>query len=366
MVASGLRVLLLLGRDGPSANVRGTVYLPRLRARYQTDVRALYRPALTRLRERAAGPEHPLLRRLLTAPVDVAVVGLHAILERDVLRVAERYDRIILIKYFDAKFVRTLRSASRATILYDMDDAMWLPEFLGPLELEAVLRNVDAVSCDNEYLCSHARPFNPNAFVLRGPVKLLPRASRPERPAPIVAWIGSPSTLHYLDNVTSALAEAAERLPSGLVFRVVGGGYDRSRWPRPADKLAVEVIAQYDEAEMHRQLADIDVGLFPLNHDENSLGRGILKATLYMSAGVPAVCSAVGELPSFLSQGVDGFTCADHRDWVDTLEHLGADAGLRARIGDAGRARIGEEFSIEHCFSVLEGRFLAAESSKVG
>lgn len=361
MGAAKKRVLFLLGADAPSSRVRATIYEEPLRRSYEARFEALYLPSLSAWRRRAAGLRPWLLARLATAPFDAAILAVKAVSARRVLASAAGFDGIVLIKYFDGAFVRALRSRTKAKLLYDLDDAAWLPEFLGPGQFEQVVREVDAVSCDNGFLLSRVAPLNANSFVLRGPARSInsaPRAPRPVGAPVVICWVGSPSTLHYLRLVAGPLERLARDVGEKIVFRVVGAGHDRSRLPS-IPGLRMECIAEYDEAEMVRQLGEADVGLFPLNDDDNSLGRGILKATLYMGAGVPAVCSAVGELPSFLHHGKDGFVCASSNDWYEALLRLVNDPSLRQSVGEAGRRKVQAEFSLEACYSVLEERFLS-------
>ena len=357
MVADPRQVLVVLPVDAPSSLVRGGVYRPLLEHDYRATFSSLYVPRLAAWRTRVAGLTPPLLRRITTAPFDAAIVGVRAALTERVLRRVSEMDRIVLVKYFDASFVQRIRRVSKAKILYDIDDAVWLPEFLGPARFEAMVRAADAVSCDNEYLRQRVAKHQPSTFVLRGPVRLLPVPPVKSARRVVIAWIGSPSTLHYLKNLHTPLKRLVTSHRDQFVFRIVGAGYAPSQWPQ-IEGLGLETVSAYDEREMHRQLADIDVGVFPLNEDENSLGRGILKATLYMSAAVPAVCSAVGELPSFFEHGRDGCVCATEDDWYRAFVDLLERPALRREMGLAGRNKIAREFSIAACYSVLRQQFL--------
>ncbi len=213
MVTKHKRILVLLPVDAPSSLVRGSVYQTSLSQDFDTTVARLFISHLAAWRTRAAGAR-PGLRRLATAPFDAAIIATRATLSEYWLRRASRFDAIWLIKYFDSRFVSRLRHTTNAKILYDIDDAVWLPEFIGEREFERVCELVDSVSCDNEYLRQRALPHNKNAFVLRGPVRLLPFEERPSQRPTVIAWIGSPSTLHYLRNLEAPLARLAQTLPS--------------------------------------------------------------------------------------------------------------------------------------------------------
>jgi glycosyltransferase involved in cell wall biosynthesis len=67
-----------------------------------------------------------------------------------------------------------------------------------------------------------------------------------------------------------------------------------------------------------------------------------------MATGLPAVCTDVGGVAEILVDGETGFLVAsrDETALADRLTTLAADAGLRRRMGDAGRARVRERFTL--------------------
>ncbi len=77
-----------------------------------------------------------------------------------------KYDAIILIKYISPSMLRVLKRKIRGKILYDFDDAVWLPQWLGQDDFREIVKAVDFVSCDNHYLLSAAQDLNRNSFVL--------------------------------------------------------------------------------------------------------------------------------------------------------------------------------------------------------
>jgi len=68
-----------------------------------------------------------------------------------------------------------------------------------------------------------------------------------------------------------------------------------------------------------------------------------------MAAGVPVVVSDVGAVRDMVADGVEGllFPPGDASALAARLAELAADAQLRARLGDAGRARAERQFRIE-------------------
>ena len=76
------------------------------------------------------------------------------------------------------------------------------------------------------------------------------------------------------------------------------------------------------------------------------------------SYGLPVVVARSGAFPEIVEAGVNGliFEPGSAEDCAQTLQRLIDDPALRRRLGDAGRARVAAEFTIEK----MATRFLAA------
>jgi glycosyltransferase involved in cell wall biosynthesis len=70
-----------------------------------------------------------------------------------------------------------------------------------------------------------------------------------------------------------------------------------------------------------------------------------------MAAELPVVASAVGGVPELVRDGETGMlvTPGDPAALAAALAHLVADAGVRARLGRAGRERVQREFGLDAC-----------------
>jgi glycosyltransferase involved in cell wall biosynthesis len=148
--------------------------------------------------------------------------------------------------------------------------------------------------------------------------------------------MGSSTTAPYLRLLDIPLATVSRR--HDVVVRVVGGEYTHASAP-------VETLVFDLEREAH-DLASFDVGLLPEPDDAWTRGKGAFKALLYMATATPVVASRVGVNPEVVLDGVTGF-CVDTSDeWVAAIERLAADASLRRRLGEAGRIRVEQHYSL--------------------
>jgi glycosyltransferase involved in cell wall biosynthesis len=133
-------------------------------------------------------------------------------------------------------------------------------------------------------------------------------------------------------------------------FLLVGDGPDRIRLSRVADTLiaagTVEMLSP--GLEVMDVLAGADVGV--LMTDPVALAEGCSNALLeYMACGLPVVCSESGGNSEVVLDNTTGFIVPpqDSDALVEKLRLLRGDRDERRRLGDAGRRRVADEFSVD-------------------
>ncbi len=280
--------------------------------------------------------------------------------ERWIFYIAGRYDVIHLIKVESSAFVAQLRRRSKARLVYDIADAMWLPRN-SPKEknLQSILSMVDAVTCDNSYVLSYSSSFNKHGY-------LYPSASQVEsfdvhRPIKkpsdsngkiTLGWIGSPSTLFNLFLIWEAL-EDVFKAHKNIHLHIVGVGYDSSLLPR-FENVNHSTVAQYDSRTMVDEVLKMDIGLFPLMDVENSLARGILKALIYMSGEAAVVASPIGDCPDLITNEVNGLLAEGNNDWTEKIGMLIRDHSMRKKIATEGLKTVREKYTLIHSYEHLK------------
>jgi len=274
--------------------------------------------------------------------------------------IAGRYDVVYICKVSSDRFVRRLRRRTQARLVYDLNDAVWLPSWKRYAKgIGEILASVDAVTCDSPHGAAFARQYNDRSFVVPDPsqVELFDRQRaqpRSHRGGIVLGWIGSPSSVCNL----YAIWEPLERLfakHDDLHLRLVGVGYDRTLLPR-FERVRWSQLPYYSRDQMISEVLGMDIGLYPLFDVEESLARGILKATIYMSGGVAVVCSNVGQCRELVADGVNGMLAGSGEEWLAKLERLVADGDLRRSVAQRGLDTVRQEYNLERCF----GRLLQA------
>jgi glycosyltransferase involved in cell wall biosynthesis len=165
--------------------------------------------------------------------------------------------------------------------------------------------------------------------------------------APVIGWIGSPSTEDSIEAIAGALARVCERTRARVVL--VGAASDPRRWPFPCE--VRPWIAGQDAAE----IAAFTVGIMPLADDPWSRGKCGYKLVQYLACGRPAVASPVGANRDIVLPEVTGLLATGEEEWVGALERLLGDAALRERLGRGARAHVEARYTVQRTAPVLAG-----------
>jgi glycosyltransferase involved in cell wall biosynthesis len=112
----------------------------------------------------------------------------------------------------------------------------------------------------------------------------------------------------------------------------------------------VLMLGMTDEATKRDAFAACDV--FAMASSVDSFGTVYLEAWLY---GKPVIGAEAGGVPDVVSQGRDGLLVRFGRpvELADAISQLLADAKLRRRLGEAGRRKVLDEYTLDAVFGRL-------------
>lgn len=187
--------------------------------------------------------------------------------------------------------------------------------------------------------CSEER-----SVVIRNAIEPGAAPSRDEPGGPPVEIVSVGRLAEQKDYAT--LVSALALLPAGSArLRVLGEG------PlRPALEAQVAELRLGEAVDLHGEVADVRPHLeraevFALTSRWEGLPISVLEA---MAAALPVVASRIDGLPEAVADGETGLLVPpqDPEAAAAALERLVADAGLRRRLGSAGRRRVEELFSL--------------------
>ncbi len=225
-------------------------------------------------------------------------------------------------------------------LIYALDDAQYLvaeSQFFW-----SRFRMADWIYTGNVEIATHARVFNPNVAIIESAVDVHavePRQHGEHWPV-VIGWVGTLlDSTGYLSVLRGAMEELARRFP--VVFQVV------SNRPFDAGGAAWLRNEKWTLEREWNNLVAFDIGVMPLPDDEFTRAKEGYKLKQYMAAGLPIVCSPVGQNQKLVQDGVNGFFASTEREWVEKLALLVSDWRLRARMGRAGRQFVAERYALE-------------------
>ena len=207
----------------------------------------------------------------------------------------------------------------------------------------ALMQGAALVVAGNAYLAEFARQAGaPNVEIVptvidlaRYPVETCQRAA--SNAPPCVGWIGQRATASFL----APYASLFQRLSAAGRARFAAIGIDAQ-----ALGLPMASIAWTEQTEV-ASIASFDIGVMPLLDGAFERGKCGYKLIQYMACGLPVVASPVGVNRQIVQHGVNGFLAETPAQWEQALQTLLADAGLRQRMGQAGRAKVEREYAIQ-------------------
>ncbi len=234
-----------------------------------------------------------------------------------------------VVDYDDAVFHR-----------YDLHRSLFIRALLGR-KIDRVMRGARLVIAGNDYLAARARRAGARQ------VEILPTVidrdryhpASPEGEGPMqIGWIGAPVTAGYLLAIEPVLRHFIE---DGRAELTVIGAADpfEGRFP-------VRTVPWTEDTEA-AALARLHVGIMPLPDEPFERGKCGYKLIQYMGAALPVVASPVGVNTAIVEEGVSGYLASSLGDWTRALTLLETDPGLRARLGQAGRRKVAEAYSLE-------------------
>lgn len=235
-------------------------------------------------------------------------------------------------------------------IIYDFDDAIWIPNYSeansffsflkGYRNVKHICRWAYKVSCGNDYLCDFARQYNPN--VVYNPTTIDTeghhnRVRQHDNEPLVIGWTGSHSTIRYIREVVPVLQELEKTRP--FIFRVI------SDFHPEIELKSLDYVKWTKEREIE-DLLSLNVGIMPLVDDKWAAGKCGFKALQYMALGIPALVSPVGVNTKVVDHGINGYVCDSPESWKQALEDLLNNRDTLKALSAATRRKIESAYSV--------------------
>ncbi len=211
---------------------------------------------------------------------------------------------------------------------------------LMPRKIDKVMSYASLVVCGNNYLAARAQRAGARRVDILPTVIDLNRYSvRVKSPQTqlVIGWMGSPSTVKYLEIIQPAIRACAELFPIKLV--VVGAQF--------CDGIVPTECHEWSEATEVSEIQQFDIGVMPLLDSPWEQGKCGYKLIQYMACGVPVIASPVGVNATLVCDGDNGYLAESVDEWLLALRKLCADSLIRQAMGQRGRELVEHEYCLQ-------------------
>lgn len=266
-----------------------------------------------------------------------------------------KYDIIFIQRealFFGTSFFEKRAAKSRAKVIFDFDDSIWLEDtspanrkfawLKRPSKFFTNVQCAHLILAGNAYLAGKAGFPDKTVIIpttvdtdFHKPLKL-PRNDQKIT----IGWAGSISTIKHFEQVVPVLIKLKSEFGDRIHIKLMG----QEKYIHPL--LEVEGIKWTHDKEVEI-LNTFDIGIMPLPDDEWAKGKCGLKALTYMACGIPTVASPVGVNSEIVEHGKNGFLAENEEQWLNHLKVLISDKDLRQKMGSAGRETVCKNYSVD-------------------
>jgi len=254
----------------------------------------------------------------------------------------------------------------RRKVVFDFDDAIYLgPSLikriiaLEPMRTNLLIKSSDLVIVSSHYLKEYADKFTDKCVLIPTSIDMARFSSYVRKnwkadKTVKIGWIGSPTTLRYLNIISDSLAILGKN--HSIEFTVIGANKHESEIPR-FQNVTLNILDWSYEKELE-YLSKLDIGVMPLLDSEWEKAKAGFKILEYIALKIPVVASDVGENRYIIKDGYNGRLCASKEEWVIALEELIEKEELRKTFGQRGHQSVIDKYSLEKNALVIRDEIL--------
>jgi glycosyltransferase involved in cell wall biosynthesis len=239
----------------------------------------------------------------------------------------------------------------RKKIVFDFDDAIWLPNASESNKLTKYFKQFEnairlckwstKISAGNRFLAEHARMFNSNVVINPTTIdteEYHNTITNHDNHKFTIGWTGSHSTVVYLNEIYPVLQKLENSFD--FEFHVICD-------VAPSFNLkSMKFIKWKKETEVD-DLMNFNVGIMPLPDNIWTRSKCGFKALQYMSLGIPAVVADVGVNSEIVDHDVNGCICRTTDDWYLYLSKLMSDKNYLLKLSANTREKIVSHYSVQ-------------------
>lgn len=242
----------------------------------------------------------------------------------------------------------------RKKIIFDFDDAIWLPntstenKIASSLKWHHKFKSICKwsykISAGNEYLFEEAKKYNDEVFLIPTVVDTEEKYSKKEWKQSkdlILGWTGSHSTMEYLEEIIPWITELSEENEFKLLI------ISDQKPDFINNNPNLYEFRKWNAATEIEDLKRIDIGLMPLPDNQWTKGKCGFKLIQYHALAIPALASQVSPNEKIVLAEKSGYIFYDKNSFIKAFNEILSRKEELKEMGLAGRENIESNFSLK-------------------
>jgi len=254
-----------------------------------------------------------------------------------------------------------LTKGLRKKIIYEYDDAIWIPGgeeisfrkkwLKATWKIKYIIKWSYKVAAGNKFLCDYARQYSSSVFLIPTVVDTMhghfKQRDQKQGNKIVVGWTGTHTTLHNLEVIEGVIPELKKEID--FDFYVISN--KQPQW-------SFDFIYKQWELETEQEdLLKMHIGIMPAKQGPWFEGKCGFKLIQYHACGIPAVASPIEVNKLITLHDKTGFIATNKDEWKKYLKRLISDASMRSEMGKAGREHIEKNYSLDKLFPAFVSLF---------
>lgn len=219
--------------------------------------------------------------------------------------------------------------------LYDIDDAEYLRQKTESLHF--FMRRCAMISVGSMHLEGYAKDYNSNVCIITSGIYEHPYLKKSRNRIPVIGWVGNMGNgnieakdFSHKRSLFEILFPAVKNLPFPCRLELIGVVLESDKLEieayfsdRPDITLDIPMDLNWEKDEwLYKRISHFDMGLAPMVDHEFNRAKSAFKVKQYLSCGVPAIASNIGENRFFVDEGKNGFLCTGPEDFGEAIKKL--------------------------------------------
>jgi glycosyltransferase involved in cell wall biosynthesis len=197
------------------------------------------------------------------------------------------------------------------------------------------LKIADLILVGSSYLAEKAKPYNTNIEILPLGLKVSDykcKKQENEHDKIRLVWIGSKSTLQYLEQIKTVLENIGSRFDNVILRIICDEFFD-------LQNMKVEKCKWSFDSRAGDLLA-CDIALAPLPDNPFTRGKCSFKILEYFATGLPIVASPIGTNKDYITENRTGLFATTIPQWIKQITKLIENPELRKQMAHQARIQV--------------------------